>query len=76
MGTISIWHWLIVLLIVLLIFGSKKLRSLGADLGGAFRGFRDSLRSAKETASEARAEFESLPSASGHAPEKREKTAS
>lgn len=44
MGTFSIWHWLIVLAIVLLIFGSKKLRGLGGDLGASIKAFRDSVK--------------------------------
>jgi len=48
MGTWSIWHWLIVLVIVLLIFGTKKLRNIGADLGGAVRGFKDGMKSAAD----------------------------
>ena len=44
MGSFSIWHWLIVLLVVVLIFGTKKLRNMGADLGGAVRGFKDGMR--------------------------------
>ena len=44
MGSFSIWHWLIVLLIVLLIFGTKKLRNMGADLGGAVKGFKDGMK--------------------------------
>ena len=44
MGSLSITHWLIVLAIVLLIFGSRKLRDVGADLGGAMRGFKDAMR--------------------------------
>ncbi len=44
MGSFSIWHWLIVLVIVMLIFGTKKLRNMGADLGGAVRGFKDGMR--------------------------------
>ena len=44
MGSLSIWHWLIVLVIVMLIFGTKKLRNMGADLGGAVRGFKDGMR--------------------------------
>ncbi len=44
MGGISVWQLLIVLLIVLLLFGGKKLRSLGGDLGGAIKGFRSSVR--------------------------------
>jgi sec-independent protein translocase protein TatA len=44
MGSFSIWHWLIVLVIVMLIFGTKKLRNMGTDLGGAVRGFKDGMR--------------------------------
>jgi sec-independent protein translocase protein TatA len=44
MGTFSIWHWLIVLIIVMLVFGTKKLRNIGADLGGAVRGFKDGMK--------------------------------
>jgi len=44
MGEFSIWHWLIVLLIVALVFGTKKLRNIGGDLGGAVKGFKDGLR--------------------------------
>lgn len=44
MGSISIWHWLIVLLVVVLIFGTKKLRSVGSDLGGAVKGFKEGVR--------------------------------
>ena len=43
MGFTSIWHWLIVLLVVVLLFGTKKLRNLGGDLGEAVRGFRKGL---------------------------------
>jgi len=43
MGSFSIWHWLIVLVIVMLVFGTKKLRNIGADLGGAVRGFKDGM---------------------------------
>jgi sec-independent protein translocase protein TatA len=48
MGSFSIWHWLIVLVIVMLIFGTKKLRNIGADLGGAVRGFKDGMREGGE----------------------------
>lgn len=48
MGSFSIWHWLIVLVIVLLIFGTKKLRNIGEDLGGAVRGFKDGMKGAEE----------------------------
>ena len=44
MGSISIWHWLIVLLVVVLIFGTKKLRNMGTDLGGAVKGFKDGMK--------------------------------
>ena len=44
MGSFSIWHWLIVLLVVVLIFGTKKLKNMGADLGGAVKGFKDGVR--------------------------------
>ena len=44
MGSFSIWHWLIVLLVVVLIFGTKKLRNIGTDLGGAVKGFKDGVK--------------------------------
>jgi sec-independent protein translocase protein TatA len=44
MGSFSIWHWLIVLVVVVLIFGTKKLRNVGSDLGGAVKGFKDAMR--------------------------------
>jgi sec-independent protein translocase protein TatA len=44
MGSLSIWHWLIVLLIVMMVFGTKKLRTIGSDLGGAVKGFKDGMR--------------------------------
>ena len=53
MGSLSIWHWLIVLLIVMLIFGTKKLRNMGTDLGGAVRGFKDGMREGGEKPAEA-----------------------
>ena len=52
MGSFSIWHWLIVLVIVMLIFGTKKLRNIGADLGGAVRGFKDGMREGSDKAAE------------------------
>ena len=50
MGSFSIWHWLIVLLVIILIFGTKKLRNLGADLGSAVKGFKDGMKSEEEKA--------------------------
>ncbi len=44
MGSFSIWHWLVVLLIVVLVFGTKKLKNIGSDLGGAVKGFKDGMR--------------------------------
>ena len=48
MGGLSIWHWLIVLLVVVLIFGTKKLRNIGEDLGGAVKGFKEGMKSDEE----------------------------
>jgi len=44
MGSLSIWHWLIVLLIVVMVFGTKKLKNIGSDLGGAVKGFKDGMK--------------------------------
>jgi len=52
MGSLSIWHCLIVLVIVMLIFGTKKLRNIGTDLGGAVRGFKDGMREGTEKGAE------------------------
>jgi len=49
MGEFSIWHWLIVLVIVMLIFGTKKLRNMGTDLGSAVRGFKEGMREGAAT---------------------------
>ncbi|MBK6618954.1 MAG: Sec-independent protein translocase subunit TatA [Nitrosomonas sp.] len=48
MGAFSIWHWLVVLAIVVLVFGTKKLRNLGSDLGGAVKGFKEGMKSAND----------------------------
>ncbi|BAL23103.1 MAG TPA: Sec-independent protein translocase subunit TatA [Aromatoleum sp.] len=50
MGSFSIWHWLIVLVIVVLVFGTKKLRNIGQDLGGAVKGFKEGMREADRPA--------------------------
>ena len=50
MGSLSIWHWLIVLLIVALVFGTKKLRNIGTDLGGAVKGFKEGMKDGEENA--------------------------
>jgi sec-independent protein translocase protein TatA len=44
MGSMSIWHWLIVLVIIMMVFGTKKLRNMGSDLGGAVKGFKDGVK--------------------------------
>ena len=51
MGGLSIWHWLIVLLVVVLIFGTKKLRNIGQDLGGAVKGFKEGMKGAEDATS-------------------------
>ena len=48
MGSFSIWHWMIVLVIVLLVFGTKKLRNIGEDLGGAVKGFKEGMKTEEE----------------------------
>ena len=50
MGSFSIWHWLIVLLIVVVVFGTKKLRNMGSDLGGAVKGFKDGMKDGSASA--------------------------
>ena len=78
MGTFSIWHWLVVLAVIVLVFGTKKLRNLGGDLGAAVRGFKQGMKedenaklqepaaSASATASEAtEAQAAATPAAQG-----------
>jgi sec-independent protein translocase protein TatA len=64
MGSFSIWHWLIVLLIIVLVFGTKKLKNIGSDLGGAVKGFKDGIRegSAAETPASPANQVTSAPS--------------
>jgi sec-independent protein translocase protein TatA len=52
MGSFSIWHWLIVLLIVVMVFGTKKLKNMGSDLGGAVKGFKDGMKDGTAGAAE------------------------
>jgi sec-independent protein translocase protein TatA len=61
MGSFSIWHWLIVLLVVVLIFGTKKLKNMGADLGGAVKGFKDGMKSGGESATDTSAAPQGTP---------------
>jgi sec-independent protein translocase protein TatA len=58
MGSLSIWHWLIVLLIVALVFGTKKLRNIGTDLGGAVMGFKEGMKEAETPAGDAQQQRE------------------
>jgi len=59
MGSFSIWHWLIVLVVVVLIFGTKKLRNLGTDLGSAVKGFKEGMKTEEEkTQAQASAKLE------------------
>ena len=66
MGSLSIWHWLIVLVIVVLVFGTGKLKNMGKDLGGAIKGFKEGMK-----------EGDAAPTASAEAPKQvaTEKTA-
>ena len=52
MGSLSIWHWLLVLVIVVLIFGTKKLRNAGSDLGGAVKNFKEAMREGEQEAAD------------------------
>lgn len=52
MGSFSIWHWLIVLLIVVMVFGTKKLKNMGSDLGGAVKGFKDGMKDGSQPAAD------------------------
>jgi sec-independent protein translocase protein TatA len=49
MGSLSIWHWLIVLLVIVLIFGTAKLKNMGKDLGGAIKGFKEGMKEGTES---------------------------
>ncbi|KAF3999742.1 Sec-independent protein translocase subunit TatA [Glaciimonas immobilis] len=55
MGSFSIWHWLIVLVIVMLVFGTKKIGNMGADLGKAVKGFKDGVKGEEEKEAEIQA---------------------
>jgi sec-independent protein translocase protein TatA len=57
MGSFSIWHWLIVLMVVILIFGTKKLSTLGKDVGAAVKGFKDGMKTEDDKSAQAKAEI-------------------
>ena len=61
MGGLSIWHWLIVLVVVVLIFGTKKLRNIGQDLGGAVKGFKEGMKTSEDPAAETQAPTQQIP---------------
>jgi sec-independent protein translocase protein TatA len=50
MGSFSIWHWLIVLMVIVLVFGTSKLKNVGKDLGGAIKGFKEGMKEGSEEA--------------------------
>ncbi len=52
MGSLSIWHWLIVLVVVVLVFGTKKLGNIGKDVGSAVKGFKDGMKSDEQKTAE------------------------
>lgn len=53
MGSFSVWHWLIVLVIVMLVFGTKKISNMGSDLGKAVKGFKDGVKGSDDEQSKA-----------------------
>jgi sec-independent protein translocase protein TatA len=63
MGSFSIWHWLIVLLIVIMVFGTKKLKNLGSDLGGAVKGFKDGMKEGSTPEDKPAAQVNAAPAA-------------
>ena len=58
MGTFSIWHWLIVLVVVILVFGTKKLGNIGSDLGKAVKGFKEGVKTNEEATTTAKIEVD------------------
>ncbi len=63
MGSFSIWHWLIVLLIVVMVFGTKKLKNIGSDLGGAVKGFKDGMKDGSASEDKPAAQVAAQPAA-------------
>ena len=76
MGSCSIWHWLIVLVIVLLVFGTKKLRNMGSDLGGAVKGFKDGMKEGDASVDASQQTISGRQTIDGEAREKVDKTVS
>ena len=69
MGTFSIWHWLIILAIVLLLFGTKRLKNLGTDLGSAIKGFKSAVKDESEKDEEEQKRSENLEHKEGEQPD-------
>jgi len=63
LGGISIWQLLIILLIVVMLFGTKRLRTLGSDLGSAVKGFRKSMSTEDEQSEEEKSDEDTVPEA-------------
>ncbi|WP_302602578.1 Sec-independent protein translocase subunit TatA [uncultured Sutterella sp.] len=61
MGSLSVWHWLIVLAIVVLVFGTGKLKNMGKDLGGAIKGFKEGMRDAEDKPADKAADPKGIP---------------
>ena len=76
MGSFSIWHWLIVLVIVMLVFGTKKLRNMGSDLGGAVKGFKDGMKEGDASVDASQQTISGRQTIDGEAREKVDKTVS
>jgi sec-independent protein translocase protein TatA len=74
MGGLSIWHWLIVLIIVALIFGTKKLRNAGEDLGAAIKSFRKGMQDGDGKSETPQLKADAAPDAPAAAETKRENT--
>jgi sec-independent protein translocase protein TatA len=71
MGSFSVFHWLIVLAVVAMIFGTKKLRNIGEDLGGAIKGFKQGMKDGSDAAAAAPAAQASAQTIEGQATEKK-----
>jgi len=60
-GGISMWQLLIILLIVVMVFGTKKLKNIGSDLGGALKGFKNAMSDEESEAKDSQAQLEEEP---------------
>jgi len=74
MGSFSIWHWLIVLAIVVLVFGTKRLRNMGGDLGSAIKNFKSAMREGETDAEKNVHELTAQKSSDASTSDTREKT--